>query len=185
MRTPLQRSSVILGTVGGVVLLFASSASAARLLQVFIEHEGVVVAHTYYDDNGRADAATVWRYLETPPIMVDDDVTAINATVPDLEARLTGEVLIRFQHVDRVIAQARLSTLALRRSDGQTQRWFLSRSEAERTAKIAGLGSPSTFRGGVAASTGVVALAALAILVLFGAVVSFLLSRRARGPGPK
>jgi hypothetical protein len=54
----------------GAVLLLASPASAARLLQVYIEKDGEVVAHTYYGDNGRVDTATIWRYLATPPIMV-------------------------------------------------------------------------------------------------------------------
>ena len=58
-----------------LILLFTQSASAARLLQVYIEQDGEVIVHTFYQDGGRADAATVWRYLERDPIMVSSSGT--------------------------------------------------------------------------------------------------------------
>ena len=101
MRKPSGRLTFFqLGAALGAVLVVTPPAAAARLLQVYIEQDGKVVAHTYYDDGGRADAATVWRYLATPPIMVDEDVTAIEEEQPALEANLTGDLVIRIQHVD-------------------------------------------------------------------------------------
>lgn len=91
MRRPSCRLKLFLGAALGAVLLLTPPAAAARLLQVYIEQDGKVVAHTYYDDGGRADATTVWRYLATPPIMVDDDVTAIEVDDPPLEAKLAGD----------------------------------------------------------------------------------------------
>jgi hypothetical protein len=99
---------------------------------VYIEQDGKLVAHTYYDDNGLANAATVWRYLATPPIMVGEDITEIEPEGPALEAKLTGELVIRFQHVDRVIAEARMSTLTLQRN---THCRTTSLEEAELTSK--------------------------------------------------
>ena len=78
----------------GIVLFVVQPALAARLLQVYIEQDGNVVVHTYYDDGGRADAATVWRYLENSPIMVDDDATDVEAdSTNPLEALLEGDLV--------------------------------------------------------------------------------------------
>ena len=88
MRRPSCPFQLFLGLAFGATLLLASPLSAARLLQVYIEQDGKLVAHTYYDDNGRADAATIWRYLATPPIMVDEDITGIEPDHPTLEANL-------------------------------------------------------------------------------------------------
>ena len=167
----------------GAVLSLTPSVSAARLLQVDIEQDGKVVVHTYYDDNARADTATIWRYLATPPIMVDEDIAEIEPDHLTLEANLTGELAIRFQHADRVIAQARLSTLSLQRTDARTQAWFLPDSEVERTAGAAGLGAPSRVPSGLALSAGEVTIVVVVILTLLGviAAAAFLFFRRARG----
>lgn len=183
MPKPSCRLKEFLGAALGAVLLFNSPAAAARLLDVYIEQSGKVVAHTYYDDNGRADAATVWRYLARPPLMVDDDVTAIEVDQPTLEASLTGDMVIRFEHADRLVAQARLSTLKLQRTDEQTQAWFLSGSEVERTAAAAGLGAPSRLPSGVALSAAEVTIFVVVTFALLGVVatIAFLFFRRA-GP---
>jgi hypothetical protein len=170
-----------------IVFLSASPALAARLLHVYIEQDGKVVAHTYYDDGGRADAATVWRYLKNPPIMVEEEATSISADANDpLRGVLAGDVTIRIQHVDRVIAQARLSTLTLHRLDEGTPAWFLPESEVERTAAVAGLGPPKTGRGRLMAIVGLLVLIVLAVLMTVGIVVSmlFLRLRRPRPTGP-
>lgn len=166
-----------------VVLFSAQAAFAARLLQVYIEQDGKVVAHTYYQDGGRAEAARVWRYLQHPPIMVDDDVTIIKADANEPQSALVeGDVNIRIQHVDRVIAHAELARLTLHRLDERTQEWFLSEAEVERTAAIAGLGPPETAPGRLMAVVGLLVLIVLATLMLVGIAVSilFLRSRRPR-----
>ena len=116
--------------------------------------------------------------------MVDDDVAAIELDHSTLEANLTGELVIRFQHADRVIAQARLSTLTLQRTDEQTQAWFLPDSEVEWTAVAAGLGAPSRLPSGVALSKAELTIVVVATLTLLGviAAVAFLFFRRAGGP---
>ena len=125
------------------VLTAAQSATAARLLQVFVEQDGKVVLHTFYEDNGRADAATVWRYLQDHPIMVDDDVAPLEPPSADaLQMSLQGDLKLRIQHVERVIAEAQLKQLALQRDDAQKQTWFLPAAEVERTASVAGLPAP-------------------------------------------
>jgi hypothetical protein len=167
----------------GILACFARPVSAARLLDVYIELDGNVVAHTFYDDGGRAKAARVWRYLKDPPIMVDDDATAVQAD-PDnpLRATLRGELLVKIQHKTRVIAQARLSTLELCRADEQTQEWFLPKAEVERTASAAGLGPPSMSPGNMVRVDRLPAMAGLFVLILIGVLVAvmFLVRRRSR-----
>jgi WD40 repeat protein len=163
-------------------------AAAARLLNVYIELDGNVIAHTFYDDGGRADATAVWRYLKDPPIMVDDDATAVRADPSNpLQATLEGNLLVRIQHKTRVIAQARLSTLMLRRADEQTQEWFLPMAEVERTAGAAGLGRPSAPPREVKLSVGLPAMVAIFTLIFFGVLVAiaFLFPRRPRAPSPE
>jgi hypothetical protein len=157
----------------GVTLFFTQPAWAARLLKVYIELDGNVIAHTFYDDNGRADAARVWRYLQNPPIMVDDDVTAVQAD-PDnpLQATLEGDLLVRIQHKTGIIAQVRLSTLVLCREDEGTQQWFLPVVEVERTAGAAGLGPPPRPWRRVALPAGLAPIAALLALILVGVLVA-------------
>lgn len=181
MRIRFDRFRLYLVAGPGIVLFFVNPASAARLLQVYIEHDGNVVAHTYYDDGGRADAATVWRYLKQPPIMVDDDVTAVAADANSpLEATLQGELIVRFQHVDNVLAQARLSTLTLCRTEEQTRAWFLPALEVERTAGVAGLGPPSRLPTVTTMPVGLLAVVALSLVILVGLLiaVTLLVSRR-------
>jgi hypothetical protein len=88
-----------LGVLGIVIFIFSvQSAFAARLLDVYIERDGNVIVHTYYDDGGRADAATVWRYLGDPPIMVEDEATHIAADASrPLELALEGDILLAWR----------------------------------------------------------------------------------------
>ena len=110
--------------------------------------------------------------------MVDEDIAAFEPDRRSLEANLSGELVVRFQHADRVIAQARLSTLTLQRTDARTQAWFLPDSEVERIAGVAGLGASS----GLTLSSGEVTIVVVAVLMLGAiAAVAFLILRRARG----
>jgi hypothetical protein len=144
MKRRLRQFRLVGGFSLSLVLFLIQPAWAARLLEVFVEHDGKVVSHTYYQDDGLADAATVWQYLNSQPIMVDDDVAAIEALADNrLAAVLEGHVVIRFQHSDRLIAQAHLSTLTLRRADDRSQAWFLPVAEVERSAQAAALGPPN------------------------------------------
>ena len=180
--TALLVSRIVFFFALAVSSLFTPSARAARLLNVYFEVDGEVVAHTYYDDGGRADAATVWRYLGRPPIMVDHETIRVEADANSpFYAKLEGDVRVRVQHVERIIAQVRVSGLTLYRQDQRTQQWFLPVSEVERTAGIAGLGPPSPPATLGASPVRLLALAGFAILVLFGiAVIVILLAGRER-----
>ncbi len=158
----------------GIVVLSIQSVSAARLLDVYIERDGQVIVHTFYDDGGRADAATVWRYLADPPIMVDDKTTRLEADAgSSLDVAIEGDILIRIQHVDRVIAQAKLSTLMLHRAAEQTDAWFLPEAEVERAARVAGLGPPSAppSRTMPVRLSSVLAISILVLVGLLGTIV--------------
>lgn len=174
-------SAAILASIG---LACCDTASAARLLQVHVECDGQLVLRTNYDDGGRADAATVWRYLGRQPIMVEEETVTVE---PDgeapLQATLEGDILIKFSHVDRVLAQAELSGLTLIRPDDQSVMWFLSEQEVERTATIAGLGPPSAVPEiDFFAVSAIVGFALLAVLFLVIVILVVTLVRRARTP---
>jgi hypothetical protein len=100
-----------------------------------------------------------------------------------LEAELVGDLAIRIQHVHRIIAQARLSTLALRRVDEQTSGWLLPAAEVERAAAIAGLGRPNMSANGLIRHRALPAIVVVFTLALTGLIVavSFVLIRRQRG----
>lgn len=152
------------------------AAPAARLLDVYIEKDGEVVAHMYYDDGGTADAATVWRYLAQAPIMVDEDVTKIEPEEGrPLSAKLSGRLSLRIQHAGRGIAKTDLSSLLLRRDDAQTQAWYLADEEVERTALLAGLGPPTSKEEIL---QGYLVMIATCVLVLLACIIAtFLLLR--------
>ena len=155
---------------------------------MYIELDGNVIAHTLYDDGGRADAARVWRYLKDPPIMVDENATTVQADPKSpLQATLEGDLLVRIQHKTRIIAKARVSTLILCRESEQTQEWFLPVAEVERTAGAAGLGLPSTPLRKMPLSVGLPAILAILTMILVGflAAIAFLFPRRPRAQSPE
>lgn len=165
-------------------MVHCESAAAARLLQVHIECDGQLVLHTYYDDGGRANAATVWRYLGRQPIMVEEETVTVEPDAENpLQATLEGDILIRFSHVDRVLAQAELSRLTLTRLDDQSSTWFLSEQEVERTATIAGLGPPSAVpKIDFFVVPALIGLALLVVVLIVVAIVVAYLVRRGRTP---
>ncbi|MBC8876144.1 MAG: hypothetical protein H8E44_42505 [Planctomycetes bacterium] len=174
-------SATIFAVIG---MVRCESASAARLLQVHVERDGQLVLHTYYDDGGKADAATVWRYLGRQPIMLEEETMSVEPdTQNPLRATVDGDILIRFSHVDRVLAQTKLTRLNLIRSDAQSSMWFLSEQEVERTATIAGLGPPSAVpEVDFFAVSVLVGFALLVVVFLVFVVVVASLVRRARTP---
>ena len=123
-----------------ILSLDGESAFAARLLTVTFERDGRLLLQTSYDDDGFANAATVWRYLGRKPIMVAASSQVLASTVDPLRADLSGDVTISVRHVNRLIARAKVSHLTLARSDPSDTHWFLPGDEVERTARIAGLG---------------------------------------------
>lgn len=156
---------------------------AARLLNVTFVQDGRVVARTYYSDNGRADAASVWRYLERTPIMVDTDIEALAAETDEpLRASLGGAVQIQFRHAGRVLAEAQVRSLILQRDDATSQNWYLSPAEVERTAAAARLGAPAASSGGIGRSAATLLwglpLAALLVFVLAGIGLAIVLGTR-------
>jgi hypothetical protein len=139
-----RRPQLLVGTAVITLFSLTQPASAARLLKVFVMQEDATILHAYYDDGGRAEAATVWRYLQRPPKGVDETATVIPVDAANpLLAKLEGDVTVGIQHADRIIAQARVSSLALRRLDEKSSAWFLPAAEVERTAVLAGLGVPT------------------------------------------
>jgi hypothetical protein len=133
-----RRHAVILLCAG--LLLGGKSASAARLIQVTFERDAGVLLETYYQDGGRADAATVWRYLGRKPIMVAESPRIVAKTGDAKRAQLDGEVTISVLHAGRLIGRAKVSGLTLVRGDPGSEDWFLPGAEVERTARLAGVG---------------------------------------------
>jgi hypothetical protein len=133
------RRHIAIFLVAGL-LLGGKSASAARLINVTFERDGRVLLKTDYQDDGLANAATVWRYLGRKPIMVEEPPLALANTGDPMRADLGGDVMISIQHASRLIARAKVTRLTLARGDPSSTQWFLPGEEVERTARVAGLG---------------------------------------------
>jgi hypothetical protein len=136
----MRNAQLIVLRVWAGLLLSGNSAYAARLINVRFESGDRVLLETYYQDDGLPGLATIWRYLGRKPIMAEAS-ELVAATAPDpLRAELTGGVIIRVMHAGRLIAQAKVDGLTLKRENTSNAHWFLPGDEVERTARIAGLG---------------------------------------------
>jgi hypothetical protein len=156
-------------------------AAAARLIQVSYERDGRVLLETYYEDRGRADVATVWRYLGTRPILAESSQWNLASSGDPLRADLPGKTTIRVRHAGRELASATVSGLTLTRLDPGSAHWYLPKPEVERTARDAGVG-PGVRHGG--AWLGGVAAGILGLLCLgFWQLARWLLRRRDRDSG--
>lgn len=150
--------------------LVGESAIAARLLKCSIELDSQLVFKANYTDDGTATPETVWRYFAKRP--GEPEVVRLEAD-PDnpLSLEVEGDLVIRMQHVDRTIVEAKASKLKLIRDDAANQQWYLPADEVERIAKLNQIAEPSpwemterqrllSYLGG-----GVVVLVALAVII--------------------
>jgi hypothetical protein len=127
--------------------------------------------------------ATVWRYLGKKPLWVEAGAK-IQADADDpLQAKLRGALVIRLQHVDRVIVEAKAAELTLIRADSSGEQWFLATEEVERLAQANGIPdvpSPAPFQR---ASTWLwLCVAAAVVLVMVLSISAWLLLRTRRRP---
>ena len=176
------------GAVGllavGLWLNMGSSTVAARLLHAVAQLNGqTVLRSTYQDDDfwgAPPGAAIVWRYLGKEPLWVEEGVQ-IQASVDDpLQAKLQGLLVLRLQHVDRVIVEAKAGELTLIRASPSSIKWFLPAGEVERLAQANGIPavpSPALFER---ASTWL--WLSMAALVLLVSTIACLLIRTRRQP---
>jgi hypothetical protein len=137
----------------GLWLLLPGSAFAARLVTAIVQLDGqTVLSSTYQDDDfwgAPPGAATVWRYLGKEPMWAEKTARVTADAAEPLQAKLTGSFVIRLQHVDSLIVQAKASELTLIRADPSSDKWFLPTEEVERLAEangIPGLPPPSLFQ---------------------------------------
>jgi hypothetical protein len=126
-----------------VLTLFASfitvmPAEAARLLKFTILVDGKVAYSGLHEDDGRAGKAQVWSYWESVKLLRESDAPP---TAPDetLRSRLRGQVMLRVEHGQQVLAEASLADLLLLRDDPQSVNWKVAPEEIDRTAKLAGV----------------------------------------------
>jgi hypothetical protein len=98
-----------------------------------------------------------------------------------LQVKLRGALVIRLQHVDRVIVEAKAAELTLIRADPSGDQWFLATEEVERLAQANGIPDEppptpvqraSTWHG--------LGVAAAVVLVLFLSIGVWLLLRTRR-----
>src|SRR5262245_28814754 len=133
----IRRVAVLCGLASLLTLLATMPALAARLLKATVLQDGKVLLQTYYQDGGRENAASVWQYLGKKPIMVEDQPLVGAEDADPLQARLTGTVVLRFEHAGQVLASAEVTDLRLVRSDPSSTNWFLPPEEVARTAQAA------------------------------------------------
>jgi hypothetical protein len=165
-------------------LAMGNSAFAARLLSATVELNGQTVLHSQYQDDdfwgAPPGAATVWRYLGKEPLWVEKGAQLHADAADPLRAKLRGNLVIRLQHVDRLIVEAKAADLTLIRAGPSSDKWFLPAEEVERLAQANGipaLPSPGLFER---PSTWV-GLSIVAV-VLVMSISTWLLIRRRRSP---
>lgn len=91
------------------VSLFVQPTNAARLLDVYVELDGETIAHTFYDDSGREDAATVWRYLGEPKSQRDSDCRTGSMTTKLAPLADTVSVICRLPSSSTALADCRVT----------------------------------------------------------------------------
>jgi hypothetical protein len=80
----------------GVWLGCASSGEAARLLQFFVILHGQTNLHAYYQSGDTTPTEEVWRYLKSPPMMVEEASVNVPAEAGQpLQATLPGVVELK------------------------------------------------------------------------------------------
>lgn len=122
---------------GLLTLWCTESAYAARLLRFTIEVNGKTVFDAIHTDHGTAKPAEVWSYLRSVSFQGAGEPGA-------LQMKLQGVVVIRAIHVERILAEAKVTELTLTRPNATSTEWSLPADEVVRTAGIAGLDvSPS------------------------------------------
>jgi hypothetical protein len=125
-------------------LLSNQPVSAARLLKFSVELDGRVVLSANHQDNGLADAATVWSYLCNKELIAEAGAKlSINDDDPH-RCQLRGAVVIRVMHAGTIIAEGKVNELRLVRLDTKRNKWTLLPAEVERVGQAAGLPSVQT-----------------------------------------
>ena len=166
-------------------LALGNSAFAARLLSATVQLDGQTVLQSKYQDDDfwgtPPGPAVVWRYLGKEPIWVEKGAHVHADGTDPLHAKLRGNLVIRIQHVDRMIVEAKATEITLIRPDPSSDKWFLPAEEVERLAQANGIPAvpsrtlferPSTWLAlGIAA------------LVLVGSIAAWLLMRRQSSSG--
>jgi hypothetical protein len=127
----------------GLWLSLQGSAFAARLVTAVVQLDGqTVLRSTYQDDDfwgTPPGAATVWRYLGQEPMWVEKGGQVTADAAEPAQAKLKGSLVIRLQHVDRLIVEAKAAELTLTRADPSSDKWFLPAEEVERLAQANGI----------------------------------------------
>ena len=134
----------------GLWLFLPGSAFGARLLTAIVQLDGQTVLSSKYQDDDfwghPPGPAIVWRYLGKEPMWTEEPMRITADAAEPLQAKLKASLVIRVQHVDHLIVQAKASELTLIRTDISSDRWFLPPEDVERLAQangIPGLRSPS------------------------------------------
>jgi hypothetical protein len=120
-----------------------SSTFAARLVSATVQLNGQTVLHSTYQDEdfwgAPPGAATVWRYLRKEPLWVEPGAQVQADATDSLQAKLRGLLIIRLQHVNRLIVDAKAAELTLIRTAPSSDKWFVPAEEVERLAQANGI----------------------------------------------
>lgn len=135
----------------GLWLAAGGPAFAARLLTATVQLDGQTVLQSKYQDDDSwgtpPGPATVWRYLGKEPIWVEQGAQIQADAADPVRAKLRGNVVVRVQHVDRLIVEAKADELTLVRANPSSENWYLPADEVERLAQANGIpAAPSRTR---------------------------------------
>lgn len=102
-----------------------------RLLDIDIVHDGKLAFTGIWGIPDNTSFKQVWDVLGDVPFKASGDEIPDTTDKDTDSVTLTGKVLIRIKHVDRVLAEAELSELKLVRSGGRST-WMLAAGEGQR-----------------------------------------------------
>jgi hypothetical protein len=102
-----------------------------RLLDIDIVHDGKLAFIGIWGIRDNTSFKQVWDVLGDVPFEASGDEIPGTTDKDADSVTLTGKVLIRIKHVDKVLAETTVSELKLVRSDG-TPMWMLAAGEGQR-----------------------------------------------------
>ena len=137
----MDKHQVIPATCAAFALqcIMCSSAFGMRFLKASVELNGQVVLRSAYEDGGRVDGATVWRYWGTEPMFGEVSHPFEASSEDPLQATLDGSLYLKFEHGIRIIVDGRANKVTLIRTHINSNLWFLPRAEVERIAQLSGI----------------------------------------------
>lgn len=103
-----------------------------RFLSMEIYQEDQLVLESNFGVPDTSGPKAIWEYAGTPPFSIAEESLQIRADETNsLQSKLDGKIHIKIFHVKKLMTEAHLKTLTLKRKNAETIRWFLSEGDVK------------------------------------------------------